>query len=105
MRYRSRIDIVSQILEVAYGGNATKTNIMYKAFLSYDQLKEQLAILTEKDLLRYDEDTRTFKTTEKGLRFLQIYHLIGDMIKEEDEEEQQQQQAWVQRNTRRLRKA
>lgn len=95
MRYRSRIDIVSQILEVANGGNATKTNIMYKAFLSYDQLKEQLAILTEKDLLRYDEDTRTFKTTEKGLRFLQIYHLIGDMIKEEDEEEEQQQQAWV----------
>lgn len=93
MRYRSRIDIVSQILEVANGGNATKTNIMNKAFLSYEQLKEQLAILTEKDLLCYDEDTRTFKTTEKGLRFLQIYHLIGDMIKEEDEE--QQQQAWV----------
>ena len=96
MIHRSRIDITSLILEVANGGNATKTNIMYKAFLSYNQLKEQLAILTEKDLLRYDEDTRTFKTTEKGIRFLQIYNLIDEMIKEEDEdEEEQQQQAWV----------
>ena len=93
MIYRSRVDIVSQILDAANGGRVTKTNIMYKAFLGYNQVKEQLAILTEKDLLRYDEDTRTFKTTEKGLRFLQIYSLIADMIKEEEEEEEQQQLA------------
>ena len=89
MIYRSRVDIVSQILDAANGGNATKTNIMYKAFLNYYQLKGQLAILTEKDLLRYDEDTRTFKTTEKGLHFLQIYNRIGDMIKEEEEQQEQ----------------
>jgi predicted transcriptional regulator len=98
MKYRSRVDIVSQILDTANGSSVTKTNIMYKAFLSYDQLKEKLVLLTEKDLLRYDENTRTFKTTDKGLRFLQIYNLIGDMIKEEDEEQQQprpqHQQGW-----------
>ena len=90
MIYRSRVDIVSQILDAANGGRVTKTNIMYKTFLGYNQVKQQLAILTEKDLLRYDEDTRTFKTTEKGLRFLQIYNLIADMIKEEEEEQQEQ---------------
>ena len=70
-------------------GGITKTRIMYRAFLSYTQMKENLTALTEKDLLRYKEDTRTFKTTEKGLRFLYTYNLIGDMIKEE-------QQEWIQ---------
>ena len=80
MKYRSRIDIVSQILEVANGG-ATRTKIMYKAFLSYSQMKEYLTILTDNNLLSYDEVTHVFKTTEKGFRFLQTYNLIGDVMK------------------------
>jgi predicted transcriptional regulator len=54
MRYRSRIDIISHILEVANGGGVTKTNIMYKAFLSYAQMNEYLTVLTKIDLLSYD---------------------------------------------------
>jgi hypothetical protein len=34
-------------------------------------------------LLRYDENTRTFRTTEKGIQSLQIYNHIQDMIKYE----------------------
>jgi predicted transcriptional regulator len=51
MKYRSKIDIMSQILEVANGGGVTKTKIMYRAFLSFVQLKEFLTILTESNLL------------------------------------------------------
>jgi len=83
MRYRSRIDIISQILEVANGGNATKTKIMYKALLGYDQLKEYLMLLAKSDLLHYDFVTRTFKTTEKGLRFLNFYNHIDQILKEQ----------------------
>jgi predicted transcriptional regulator len=82
MKYRSRIDIMNHILETANGGAVTKNKIMYKAFLSYAQMKEYLMFLTENDLLHYDEDTRTFKTTEKGLRFLGTYSQIGDMMNE-----------------------
>jgi predicted transcriptional regulator len=39
MKYRSRTDIVAMILDAANGG-ATKTKIMYKAYLSYAQLEE-----------------------------------------------------------------
>jgi predicted transcriptional regulator len=81
MKYRSRTDIISQILEIANGGDATKSKIIYKAFLSYSQLREFLTVLTEGDLLRYDLDTQTFKTTEKGLRFLEAYNLMDGMIK------------------------
>jgi predicted transcriptional regulator len=55
---------------------------LYEALLSYNQLKEHLVFLTEKDLLLYDGNTGTFRTTKKGLRFLEIYSHIEDMIKE-----------------------
>jgi predicted transcriptional regulator len=83
MKYRSRIDIMSQILEVANGGGITKTKIMYKAFLSFVQLKEFLTVLTESDLLSYDGKTQTFKTTEKGLRLLHTYNQLGEVMKVE----------------------
>ena len=54
MKYRSRTEIVSMILDAANGG-ATKTRIMYKAFLSYAQLKEYLSVLIENNLLEYLE--------------------------------------------------
>ena len=80
MIYRNRLDIIRQILEAANGG-MTKTKIMYTALISYDQMKENLKALTEKDLLRYNEDIRMYNTTEKGLRFLDIYNQISDMIR------------------------
>jgi predicted transcriptional regulator len=80
-KYRSRTDIISQILETANGNSATRSKMMYKAFLSYSQLKEYLTVLTECDLLSYDLETHTFKTTEKGLRFLEIYNRISDVVK------------------------
>jgi predicted transcriptional regulator len=82
MRQRSRIDIIGDILEAANETNGTNRSlIMYKAFLSYTQLKNYLNTLTEMDLLSYDKDTRTFKITEKGLRFLNTYYRIDDAMK------------------------
>jgi predicted transcriptional regulator len=82
MRHRNMFDIAAQILEAANGGDGvTKTKIMYSVFLNHAQLKGCLTVLTDNDLLRYDLDTHTFKTTEKGLRFLKIYNQIDDVIK------------------------
>ena len=79
MKYRSRTEIVGNILDAANGG-ATKTKIMYIAFLSYAQLKEYLSVLIENNLLEYREGTRTFKTTEKGLNYLRMNNDIGDLL-------------------------
>jgi predicted transcriptional regulator len=81
MKYRSNIEVMGQILQVANGNNVTKTKIMYQAFLSYNQLEEHLLLLTKKGLLRYDENIRIFRTTEKGLEFLKMYNHIENMIK------------------------
>jgi predicted transcriptional regulator len=85
MGYRSRTEIISQILDTANGG-ITKTKLMYKVFLSHDQLKEYLAVLTQSDLLRFDFVSRTFMATEKGLRFLYLYNQIDQLMKEEQQQ-------------------
>ena len=79
MKYRSRTEIVGNILDAANGGT-TKTKIMYKAFLSYGQLKEYLSVLIENNLIEYRDGTRKFKTTEKGLNFLKMHNEIGELL-------------------------
>jgi predicted transcriptional regulator len=79
MKYRSRTDITAQVLEAANRGS-TKTKIMYKAFLSYAQLKEYLSVLIQNDLLEYIEGEQIYKTTDKGNRFLKIYNQIGEYV-------------------------
>ncbi|MGH9972784.1 MAG: winged helix-turn-helix domain-containing protein [Nitrososphaeraceae archaeon] len=79
MKYRSRTEIVSMILEAANGG-ATKTRIMYRAFLSYAQLKEYLSVLIENNLLEYLEGIQTYKTTEKGFNLLKMHNEIGELL-------------------------
>ena len=79
MKYRSRTEIVGNILDAANGG-ATKTKIMYVAFLSYAQLKEYLSILVENNLIEYLDGIRKFKTTEKGLNYLKMNNEIGELL-------------------------
>ncbi|MGI0031666.1 MAG: winged helix-turn-helix domain-containing protein [Nitrososphaeraceae archaeon] len=79
MKYRSRTEIVSMILEAANGG-ATKTRIMYRAFLSYAQLKEYLSVLIENNLLEYLEGIQTYKTTENGFNLLKMHNEIGGLL-------------------------
>jgi predicted transcriptional regulator len=79
MKYRSRTEIVSMILDAANGG-ATKTRIMYKAFLSYAQLKEYLSVLIENNLLEYLEGSQVYKTTDKGFNLLKMHNEIGELL-------------------------
>ena len=79
MKYRNRTEIVGNILDAANGG-ATKTKIMYKAFLSYNQLKEYISILIENNLIEYLDGTQTYKTTEKGLNLLKMHNEIGELL-------------------------
>ena len=84
MKYRSRTEIVSNILEAANGG-ATKTKIMYNAFLSYNKLKDYLYVLIKNNLIEYLDGTREFKTTEKGLNFLKMHNEIGELLQTQSE--------------------
>lgn len=79
MKYRSRTDIAAAILEISLEG-AIKTKIMYKAFLSFPQLKEYLGVLVEKGLLEHDATVQQYRTTDKGKQYLKMYRDVGQMI-------------------------
>ena len=76
--FRTDVDIVTQILEITANGgsNTTKSKIRDGAFLSHAQLKNYLTILTESDLLQYDDGLNKVTITEAGIRFLKIYNQI-----------------------------
>ncbi|MFB5599888.1 MAG: winged helix-turn-helix domain-containing protein [Nitrososphaeraceae archaeon] len=78
MKYRSRTEIIETILDTANGG-ASKTNIMYKAFLSYTQLREYLSMLVDNNLLSHD-DPKIYRLTEKGLNYLRMSTELGHLL-------------------------
>ena len=80
MKHRSRSEIIEAILEAANGGGATKTTIMYKAVLSYEYMKEYLLSLVEDDLIEYEQGMMTYRTTAKGMRLLQLYNNVNEMV-------------------------
>jgi predicted transcriptional regulator len=83
---RDRLGIISLILEAsstdAYDTKKT-TKIMYNTLLNNPRLKEYWTALTEVGLLEYENTTQTFKTTEKGLRSLQVFSELDLRVREE----------------------
>src|ERR1022692_3782621 len=79
MKYRSRSEIIAMILQAANKG-ATKTRIMYGAYLSYAQVKEYLEFLQQKELIKYEQGTQLYKLTERGLHYLRAFDQINEII-------------------------
>jgi predicted transcriptional regulator len=52
---------------------------MYKAFLTHAQLQEYLAILIQNGLLEYLDGTNSYRTTEKGLKFLKMHEQMEEL--------------------------
>lgn len=87
-RGRDRISIVAQVVDVALEGSL-KTQIMYRANLSFAQLNDYLSLLLKWKLLEKIEtkEKTVYKTTAKGVRFLQAYREIKGLLKTESVEE------------------
>lgn len=82
---RDRLHIMAEILEITKDGSL-KTQIMYKANLSFAQLNEYLSLLLEIKLLETiakDERT-TYRITPKGLQYLKSYERIRELLLKED---------------------
>ena len=86
---RSRFDIIAAILISAMNKWATKTQIMYKANLSFKQLQKYMKFLMSSGLIRVSDTNRGrhFRTTPKGIRFLKDYEKICSYFQSITEEE------------------
>jgi predicted transcriptional regulator len=80
LRHRSRSEVISSILESTNGNKLRITEIQFKAYLSYNILKEYLVDLLRCDLIEYIEGERTFKTTPKGMQVLQKYNKMEELF-------------------------
>ena len=72
MNYRNHLDIIADILNVAYR-RAKKTQIMYQANLSYSVLQRYLSEISAASLVSFDGSSQSFALTLKGQEFLQAY--------------------------------
>jgi len=80
MKYRSRSEIVRSILEAANAGEgASRTRLMYKSYLAYNQLKDYLAHLQENNLIDYEVGLRCYRITEKGLQLLRLQNKLEEI--------------------------
>src|SRR5215475_2305247 len=69
MSKRTDNEIKIQILTVAISG-ATKTEIMFKAFLTHNQFSSYISCLTEAEMIIYQKVEGLFRTSEIGLDYL-----------------------------------
>jgi len=83
---RDKLYIMSEILEIAKDG-ALKTQIMYRANLSFTQLNDYLGFMLEIHLLEKirQNGKAIYRSTEKGLDFLERYHHIAELLRNEDD--------------------
>ena len=70
--YRSRLEIIADMLHVASGG-AKKTEIMYRANLSYRLLMKYLSEIMSAYLVSFERKRRCYMLTSKGREFLETY--------------------------------
>src|SRR5713226_9562406 len=84
MKYRSSTEIIDTMLRSIESG-ATKTHIMFKAYMSYGQLKEYLKLLQERDLISYEQSSQLFHITEKGLLFMNAFEMISELVPRTEE--------------------
>lgn len=90
VKRRDRHDIVAEILSYAIRGKI-KTHIMYKAKLSYAQLGEYIPLLVEKGFLenttvkRRKQTHIMYRTTEKGIEFLNRLESLNKLWTNEEE--------------------
>jgi predicted transcriptional regulator len=81
---RDKLYIIAEILETAKD-SALKTQIMYRANLSFTQLNDYLSFMLKSELLEKVllNNREVYRATEKGMNFLQRYREITELLKTE----------------------
>jgi predicted transcriptional regulator len=87
-RERDRVAIVAEILEMAREG-VLKSNIMWRAGLSYRMLNGYLRLMMSTRLLGKSclNKKEVFRTTDRGLKFLHHCNEIMELLQTEDDEQ------------------
>ncbi len=80
MKYRSRGEIVSNILRVVASSKATKTRLMYGAYLSYAQIEEYMGFILQQGLISPVPETNLYQLSEKGMQYLNMSDELSQLL-------------------------
>ena len=82
-RRRDKLSIIAEILEIAKS-ETLKTQIMYKANLSFAQLNDYLKFMLKANLLKKfrANGKNVYMASEKGIDFLQRHSELTELLKE-----------------------
>lgn len=78
---RDRLFIIAEILDIAKDG-VLKTQIMYKANLSFAQLNSYIKLLIETQLIEITnrDKKNIYKTTKKGVEYMESYKEVLETL-------------------------
>jgi predicted transcriptional regulator len=79
MQNRQKDEMTRDILTVSNGG-AIISHIMFKAYTSHAQAKSYLGELIENGMIQYDVLDRKYRTTMKGIEYLQAMESISSIL-------------------------
>jgi predicted transcriptional regulator len=82
-KQRSKQEIYATLLEsvAAEHRGIAVTRLMYSSRLSHHQLTHHLQVLLKHGLLEYNEQEKVYKITTRGLKFLELYTKMAEMLK------------------------
>ena len=82
---RDKLSIIAEILDISKEGTL-KTQIMYKANLSFAQLNDYLKFMLKTSLLiKFRANGKdVYTATDKGVDFLQRHFELTELLKEEE---------------------
>ena len=82
---RDKLSIIAEMLEIAKDGTL-KTQIMYKANLSFTQLNDYLKFMLKTSLLNKfrTKGKDVYEATEKGIDFLQRHCELTELLKDNE---------------------
>jgi predicted transcriptional regulator len=82
LKLRNRMDIIANILNsIRSNGDvgASKSHIVEIADVSYMKLREYAPLLDEYQLWKFDDETKLYTITTRGLEYLELYQLISEL--------------------------
>jgi predicted transcriptional regulator len=56
------------------------TRLMYISLLSHGHLTRHLQVLLKEGLLEYDEEEKVYQITTRGLKFIELYTKMAEML-------------------------
>ena len=79
---RSRLSIIYQILWICSDHQVSQTKLMYKANLSYFQLKKYVNTLTAKGLIQEEvyDGKKSYCTTQRGRQFIDTFRDLTRLL-------------------------